>query len=76
MTIDDLPPLRALCPVPSARALRKQLDALGVHCTRFIALRVYRTLLPTMGQMINDPTGIDAPAETDAQMRARCAADL
>ena len=37
---------------------------------------VARSVLPTMGQMINDQTGGDAPAETQAQMRARDAPDL
>ena len=197
--IDDLPSLRALYPEPGDRARRKQLDALDVHCTRFIALspfvvlatghaaldasprggapgfvrqldahtllipdapgnhrldslsnvvvhgrigllflipgvdetlrvngrarltqdierlrhfaqdarpprlvievrveeaylhcakalmrsklwsddaRVERSVLPTMGRMINEQTGSDAPAESDAQMRARYAADL
>jgi uncharacterized protein len=40
------------------------------------AARVDRALLPTLAQMINDQTGIDAPAETDAQMRRRYAPDL
>lgn len=38
--------------------------------------RVDRALLPTMGQMINQQTGIDAPVESQAQMLARYAADL
>jgi PPOX class probable FMN-dependent enzyme len=38
--------------------------------------RVDRALLPTMGQMINQQTGIDAPPESQAQMLARYAADL
>lgn len=38
--------------------------------------RVQRSVLPTLGQMINDQTGGDAPAETQAQMRARYAPDL
>ena len=38
--------------------------------------RVARSVLPSMGQMINDQTGGDAPPETQAQMRQRYAADL
>jgi len=38
--------------------------------------RVDRSVLPTMGQMISEQTGVDAPAESQAQMRARYAADL
>lgn len=37
---------------------------------------VKRSLLPTMGQMINSQTGIEAPAETQEEMLARYAADL
>jgi uncharacterized protein len=44
MTIDDQQALRALYPAPSPRALRKQLDALDVHCTRFIALSPFAVL--------------------------------
>jgi len=35
-----------------------------------------RSLLPTMGQMINDQTGMSSPAETHEEMLARYAADL
>ncbi|MEO7851230.1 MAG: pyridoxamine 5'-phosphate oxidase family protein [Rubrivivax sp.] len=38
--------------------------------------QVLRSALPSMGQMISDQTGSDAPAESQAQMRARYAADL
>jgi uncharacterized protein len=44
MTIDDLQALRALYPTPSPRALRKQLNALDVHCTRFVALSPFVVL--------------------------------
>jgi PPOX class probable FMN-dependent enzyme len=40
------------------------------------AARVERSVLPTMGQMIAEQSGIDAPAESQAQMLARYAADL
>ena len=35
-----------------------------------------RSVLPTMGQMINQQTGIEAPAESHEEMLARYAADL
>ena len=37
---------------------------------------VDRAVLPTMGQMINSQTGIQTPAETPEEMRARYASDL
>ena len=37
---------------------------------------VPRSVLPTMGQMINQQTGIEAPAESHEEMLARYAADL
>ncbi len=37
---------------------------------------VDRSALPTMGQMINRQTGIDTPAETQDEMRARYATEL
>ncbi len=40
------------------------------------SLQVSRSVLPTMGQMINSQTGIDVPAETHEAMLARYAADL
>jgi PPOX class probable FMN-dependent enzyme len=38
--------------------------------------QVKRSLLPSMGQMINSQTGLEAPAETQEEMLARYAADL
>ena len=38
--------------------------------------RVEREVLPTMGQMLNDQTGIDTPAESREQMLERYKADL
>ena len=38
--------------------------------------RVEREVLPTMGQMLNDQTGIQAPAESREQMLERYKADL
>ena len=55
-----------------------------LHCAKALmrsklwsdAARVDRAALPSMGRMINDQIGSEAPAESDAQMRARYAADL
>jgi len=55
-----------------------------LHCAKALmrsklwsdAARNPRSVLPTMGQMINEQTGSHLPAESDAQMRARYAADL
>ena len=38
--------------------------------------QVDRCVLPSMGQMINDQLGFDAPAQSQAGMLARYAADL
>jgi uncharacterized protein len=38
--------------------------------------QVDRSLLPTLGQMLNDQTGIQAPAETQEEMIKRYAPDL
>ena len=35
-----------------------------------------RSVLPTMGQMLNDQTGAAGPTETQEEMVARYAADL
>lgn len=55
-----------------------------LHCAKaFMRSRLWqadsqvdRSLLPTMGQMINSQTGIESPAETQDEMQARYAADL
>ena len=55
-----------------------------LHCAKALmrsklwsdAARVERSVLPSMGRMINDQTGIDAPAESQEQMQARYAKDL
>jgi len=55
-----------------------------LHCAKALmrsglwqtSAQVPRSLLPTMGQMINSQTGIEAPAETQEEMLARYAADL
>ena len=55
-----------------------------LHCAKALmrsklwsdAARVERSMLPTMGQMINDQTGGGMPLESQEQMRARYAKDL
>ncbi len=55
-----------------------------LHCAKALmrsklwdpASLVERSVLPTMGQMIHSQIGIDAPAESQEEMRARYAADL
>lgn len=55
-----------------------------LHCAKalmrsglwLVSSQAPRSLLPTMGQMINSQTGIEAPAETQEEMLARYAADL
>jgi PPOX class probable FMN-dependent enzyme len=55
-----------------------------LHCAKALmrsrlwkaSSQVSRSLLPTMGQMVNDQIGIDSPAETQEEMLARYAPDL
>ena len=55
-----------------------------LHCAKALmrsrlwnaSSQVERSVLPTMGQMINAQIGVDAPAESQADMLARYAADL
>jgi PPOX class probable FMN-dependent enzyme len=55
-----------------------------LHCAKALmrsnlwdpASRVERSMLPTMGQMLNDQTGIQTPAETREQMVERYKPDL
>jgi len=55
-----------------------------LHCAKALmrsklwdsATRVDRSVLPTMGQMLNEQTGVQAPAESQAQMVERYKADL
>ena len=55
-----------------------------LHCAKALmrsslwsaSAQVERSVLPTMGQMINSQTGIETPAETQDEMRKRYAADL
>lgn len=69
---------------PPPVVIEVRVEEAYLHCAKAFmrsrlwsdAARVERSVLPTIGQMINDQTGSDAPAETDEQMRARYAADL
>ena len=55
-----------------------------LHCAKALmrsklwdpASLVDRSVLPTMGQMLNNQIGVDAPAETEEKMRARYASEL
>lgn len=55
-----------------------------LHCAKALmrsrlwneASKVERSVLPTMGKMINDQTGIEAPIETQAEMLKRYEPDL
>jgi PPOX class probable FMN-dependent enzyme len=55
-----------------------------LHCAKALmrsklwdaSIKVSRTVLPTMGKMINDQMGIDGEGESQADMVARYAADL
>ncbi len=55
-----------------------------LHCAKALmrsalwapASRVDRSVLPTMGEMLNSQMGIEAPAESQEEMLARYAADL
>jgi uncharacterized protein len=75
-----------LAPFAADKRVRLVIDVeeAYLHCAKSLmrsklwsdAARVERSALPTIGQMIKDQTGLDAPAETQAQMVARYAADL
>ena len=55
-----------------------------LHCAKALmrsklwsnAARIERSSLPTIGQMIADQMGIEAPSESQEQMLARYAKDL
>jgi hypothetical protein len=64
--------------------LRVTVQAAYLHCAKALmrsrlwdpASRVERTVLPTMGQMLNDQTGLQLPAETQEEMAKRYAPEL
>jgi PPOX class probable FMN-dependent enzyme len=55
-----------------------------LHCAKALmrsrlwsaASRIERSVLPTLGKMINDQTGIETPVETQQEMARRYACDL
>jgi len=61
-----------------------QVEDVYLHCAKALMRsrlwsaksQVEREVLPTMGQMLNDQTGIQAPAESQEQMLERYKADL
>lgn len=65
-------------------ALEVAVEEAYLHCAKALMRsklwapesRRERSVLPTMGQMLNDQTGTAGPAETQEQMIARYAADL
>lgn len=65
-------------------AIRVSVEEAYLHCAKaFMRSRLWsadsridRASLPTMGQMINDQTGVTTPAETQADMIKRYAPDL
>jgi len=71
-------------PRPPRLVIEVRVEEAYLHCAKalmrsklwFEAARVERSVLPSLGRMINDQLGSDAPAESDAQMRTRYAADL
>jgi PPOX class probable FMN-dependent enzyme len=64
--------------------IRVAVEEAYLHCAKAFmrsglwdpAQRLERAALPSMGQMINEQTGIGVPAETHAEMVARYAVDL
>jgi PPOX class probable FMN-dependent enzyme len=64
--------------------IRVQVHEVYLHCAKaFMRSRLWdaqslvpRETLPTMGQMLNDQTGIQTPPETQQEMRRRYAPDL
>jgi uncharacterized protein len=69
---------------PPRLVIEVRVEEAYLHCAKALMrsklwsddARVARSVLPTMGRMINDQTAMNVPAESDAQMRARYAADL
>lgn len=64
--------------------IRVSVTAAYLHCAKAFlrsrlwsaAAQVERTRLPTMGQMINEQTGLNSPPETREEMERRYAPDL
>lgn len=69
---------------PPRLVIEVKVEEAYLHCAKALmrsklwhdSARIDRSVLPTMGRMLNDQTGSDATAESNEQMRARYAADL
>jgi PPOX class probable FMN-dependent enzyme len=65
-------------------AVRVSVEAAYLHCAKALmrsrlwdpARHLARSVMPSMGEMMKDQIGGDSPAETQAQMLTRYAADL
>lgn len=82
---DDADRLAPFAADPRVRlVIEVDVEEAYLHCAKALmrsklwsdAARVPRTVLPSMGQMINDQTGGGLPAESQEQMVARYARDL
>ena len=64
--------------------IRVHVQEVYLHCAKAFmrsklwsaSSQVPRTALPTMGEMLNEQTGIQTPPETQEEMARRYAADL
>lgn len=69
---------------PPRAVLAVNVEEAYLHCAKALMRsklwgaehRIERSMFPSMGQMIRDQTGSSAPAETQAEMLARYAAEL
>jgi len=69
---------------PPRAVLAVNVEEAYLHCAKALMRsklwgaehRIERSMFPSMGQMIGDQTGSSAPAETQAEMLARYAAEL
>lgn len=82
---DDAERLAPFAADPRVRlVIEVDVEEAYLHCAKALmrsklwsdGARVERSVLPTMGQMISDQTGLVTPAESQAQMVARYAKDL
>ena len=64
--------------------MRVKVQAAYLHCAKaFMRSRLWdpaslveRSALPTLGQMLNDQTGLQLASETQDEMAKRCAPEL
>lgn len=82
---DDAERLAPFAADPRVRlVIEVDVEEAYLHCAKALmrsklwsdGARVERSVLPTMGQMISDQTGLVTPVESQAQMVARYAKDL